>query len=400
MNFLIKNLYDIALKPRRTILGLMSGTSLDGLDLALCHIKGHGKQTRVDLLSFVTLPYPAEYQKKIRKVFAQRAIDQADLSGLNVVTALLHADLVNQALREWNISADDVDLVASHGQTVFHAPADSSTADYPNNTFQIGDGDHIAVKTGITTIADFRQKHVAAGGQGAPLVLYGDFLMFSDPTMDRILLNMGGIANLTYLPSDQNKEDGKIAMATDVGPANTLMNQYMLKHFQVPMDLDANIARQGTVQQALLDALFQHAFFEENFPKTTGPELFNLPYLKDAQARSGLTDLNHTDIMATLCAFSAQSIIRAIKKIQGDGQSQARIYASGGGLHNPLLLSMLKHSLPGQVHPFDTLGLPSDAKEAVLFAVLANETVAGTRASFDELQGVPKLAMGKICFPY
>lgn len=176
---MIEKLYKIAKKDSRFIIGLMSGTSLDGLDIALCKISNSGKSTVVSLENFITMDYDDEFRTHIRGIFAKRSIDQQLLSGLNAYIGHVHAELINQALQKWGISKDAIDCIASHGQTVYHAPQ-SLTKDtaMPNSTLQIGDGDHIAVKTGIITISDFRQKHIAAGGEGAPLAAYGDYLLF------------------------------------------------------------------------------------------------------------------------------------------------------------------------------------------------------------------------------
>lgn len=388
------------------IIGLMSGTSLDGLDIALCKISGSGKETDLKVLRFQTMPYEQEFRELIQRVFAKTQVQQADLCGLNALIATKHAELVNIALANWGVQAGNVDMIASHGQTVFHAPVSETTENvpYPNSTLQIGDGDHIAVRTGIITVSDFRQKHVAAGGEGAPLALYGDYLLFSDQNEDRILLNMGGIANFTYLPSRKSMQAGMQAFATDTGPANTLMNQFVHLHFGLEMDRDARLASQGQVNEALLDVLLEHPFFHLPFPKTTGPELFNLMYLQQAQQQSGTEGMDPHDVLATLCAFSGASIVDAIRQLtnQFGGRQKVGIYASGGGLSNPLLMGQIKGRLGESdltIQSFDVLGIAPDAKEAVLFAVLANETLAGNPENVKAVQGAPAICMGKICLP-
>src|SRR5690606_37492848 len=218
----------------------------------------------------------------------------------------------NQALKSWRISAAEIDCIASHGQTVYHAPQ-SLTKDlgWPNSTLQIGDGDHIAVHTGIITLSDFRQKHIAAGGEGAPLAAYGDYLLFSHPTENRFLLNIGGISNFTFIPNQYSELK---AYATDLGPGNTLMNQFMKAHFGVEMDKDATTAKKGSVHNGLLEQLLSEEFLSLDFPKTTGPELFNLSYLRKAQQKSGTLELSAQNVMATLNRFSAQAVVNAIQK--------------------------------------------------------------------------------------
>lgn len=397
MNKLIERLYTIAKKENRLIIGLMSGTSLDGLDIALCRIKGCGRQTTLKLLHFETLDYTDSFRMAIRKVFAVRTIDQQQLCGLNALIGITHARLIKEALDRWGVEKQEVDLVASHGQTVYHAPQ-SLTKDtkLPNSTLQIGDGDHIAVHTGIITVSDFRQKHIAAGGEGAPLAAYGDFLLYSRQEETRVLLNIGGIANFTFLPSG---ESGQPCFATDVGPGNTMMNQYMQVHFGHEMDRNGKVATSGTCNPELLAALLDHAFFSQPFPKTTGPELFNLDYLHLAQQRSNTANLPKNDVMATLASFSAGAISQAIKTVCR-GYEKSWVYTSGGGLHNPLLMEKIKAGIPGiSVLSFESLGLLPDAKEAALFALLANETVAGGASHVDGIRDSPAVCMGKISLP-
>ncbi|WP_223584029.1 anhydro-N-acetylmuramic acid kinase [Sphingobacterium sp. GVS05A] len=397
MNPQIEKLYQIALKKERFIIGLMSGTSLDGLDIALCRIENAGKTTKISLEKFITMDYEDIFRTKVREIFAKRTIDQQLFSGLNAYVGITHANLINQALESWNISATEIDCIASHGQTVYHAPQ-SLTKDlaWPNSTLQIGDGDHIAIHTGIITLSDFRQKHIAAGGEGAPLAAYGDYLLFSHPTENRFLLNIGGISNFTFIPSHQSNLE---AYATDLGPGNTMMNQYMKAHFDQEMDRDAMIAKKGTVNGPLLEQLLAEEFLTLEFPKTTGPELFNLDYLKEAQKRSETLDLSAEDIMATLNRFSAQAMINGIRR-QALGLANFSVYISGGGLHNPLLFGYIKANLPDiKVESFATLGVDPDAKEAVLFALLANETLTGNKSNVEHIKDSPAVCMGKISLP-
>lgn len=398
MNPAIKKLHSIASKPDRLIIGLMSGTSMDGLDIALCSCYGSGSTTQIKVLKFVTLPYNDGFRKEIKSVFARRDADLQQVCILNEVIGLQHAEMILETLRNWGISAADVDLIASHGQTILHAPRIlHGMENYPNATLQIGDGDHIAVKTGIITLCDFRQKHVAAGGEGAPLAVYGDFLMFSEPGENRVMLNIGGIANFTYLPGNINAAR---VFSTDVGPGNTIMDQYVQVHYPgLYYDKDAKLASAGKVNSELLDALSSHEFFKSAFPKTTGPELFNLGYLKAAQASSGTSFLSHEDVLATLCKFTADEIINAVQKCFSK-EDKVVVYMSGGGMHNPLLARYLIAGLPdARFETTSVLGIDPDAKEAVLFAVLANESIAGGAIDFGDREGVPSVCMGKICLP-
>ena len=290
----------------------MSGTSLDGLDVALCHIQGHGVDTTLVVEQFATVPYTEAFRQEIRAIFAKKEINFQQLCLLNPYIGIQHGRMVLDCLQKWKISPSQIDLIASHGQTVFHAPQKQHGLNqYPNATLQIGDGDHVAVTTGIITVSDFRQKHVAAGGEGAPLAVYGDYLLFSQKDENRILLNMGGIANFTYLPGSQKASE---IFTTDTGPGNTLLDAFTSLYFNRPYDENGTFAAQGTYHQGLLDALKNHTFFEAEFPKTTGPEVFNVEYVRRAQQQSSTEMIDPRDLLATLTRFSADTIGYAIKK--------------------------------------------------------------------------------------
>ena len=251
--------------------------------------------------------------------------------------------------------------------------------------------------TNIITLSDFRQKHCAAGGEGAPLAVYGDYLIFSKKGEDRILLNLGGIANFTYLAGDL---DANEVFATDTGTGNTLIDRFMQKLYNKSYDEDAQIAQSGSVSQTLLEQLKKDDFFRKPFPKTTGPELFDLEYVMNAQYQSDTTNIPPNDLIATLTRFSAETISEAILEFIDCNTTLNQIYASGGGMHNPLLIRYLKELLPNFTFSrTDDLGISGDAKEAVLFATLANEALAGGRTNFGSRRGVPSVSMGKISFP-
>lgn len=401
MNANIELLYKIAQKPSRIIIGLMSGTSMDGLDVALCKISGSGENTEVELLYFDTLGFSNEIKIEIKKVFAKQNIDFQTLVLLNEWIGILHANMVLECLKKWGIETNQIDLIASHGQTVFHAPKILHQLEkFPNGTLQIGDGDHIAVKTGIITLSDFRQKHLAAGGEGAPLAVYGDYLIFGKKGENRIMLNIGGISNFTYLPENLNPEE---VFVTDTGAGNTLIDAFTKLHFpNKSYDKDAEIAKQGTINQSLLKALKSNKFFQDSYPKTTGPELFNIEYVRKAQKESNTEIISVPDLLATITRFTAETITEAIhyaiKNTNYDIENFT-VYLSGGGMHNPLLIGWLKELLPCNFTNTDAIGISGDAKEAVLFAILANETVAGGMTDFGIRQGVPSVSLGKISFP-
>ncbi|MFB9841988.1 anhydro-N-acetylmuramic acid kinase [Mucilaginibacter ginsenosidivorans] len=392
MNQNLQSLFRIAHKPEKIGIGLMSGTSLDGLDIALCRFKGNGLNTAFELLQFITLPYEEHFKQEVHEVFSRRLADLEKVTLLNAFIGNFHGELILQALAKWDVKPADVDFIASHGQTIYHAPKSlHKQAEYPNATLQIGDGDHLAVKTGILTISDFRQKHIAGGGEGAPLALYGDVLLGSKPGEDRILLNIGGIANLTYLPADG---DLNKVICTDIGPGNTLIDAACREYFDRPYDKDSLIALSGNVNQDLLKALLSHPFFKEKAPKTTGPELFSLAYVEDAKQLAGLKDISAEDLVSTLSEFTAKSIADFIK---ANLPANSKIFTSGGGAKNQFVINCLKHLLHAEsIFNTEALDIDPDAKEAILFALLGNEALSGEPM---KIGTNPAVLMGKFSFP-
>ena len=393
----IQKLYEIAQKPSRKILGLMSGTSMDGLDIALCEMKGSGKNTHFSLLKFTTVPYTESMKQEILSVFSKQSVSLEKLTLLNPWIALENAKMINDTLASWKIPASSIDLIASHGQTVYHAPKSLHPLDaFGPATLQIGDGDHLAVHTGIITISDFRQKHIAAGGEGAPLAVYGDYLIATHPKENRLLLNIGGIANFTYLPA--NGEFNQV-FSTDTGPGNTLMDTFMRLRFNKAYDKDGEMAKKGVVNNDLLKAMKENSFFALDFPKTIGPELFNLSFIEEAQLASSNTTISPEDIMATLNRLTAETIVDAINRMV-PSTDEYTIYASGGGIHNLHVIEHLKSLLPkASIQSSDAIGIQPDAKEAILFALLANETVAGTPMLAGGNATKIPVSMGKISLP-
>lgn len=388
MNPNIKALYQIAGSHERTIIGLMSGTSLDGLDIAVCKISGSGSHTKLSVTHYTTIPYTGDFKTAIRKIFSIKAADLEAVTLLHAHVARVHATMVLSALESWSLPTTSIDVIASHGQTIYHAPKFlHPTSEYGNATLQIGDGDILSAATGIIALSDFRQKHIAAGGEGAPLALFGDTILFSSATENRILLNMGGIANFTYLPAGQTTN----IISTDVGPANTLIDGYVTANYPgLSYDENGEIANTGIINEAFINEVVAHPFFSAGFPKTIGPELFNLDFIADALKNAGIVSMAHQDMVASLSYITARVIADGIIKVVGDATKNMVIYASGGGIHNAYIMQQLQNMCPGaSFKNLETLGVHPDAKEAVLFAVLANEALAGS----------PTLSMGKISFP-
>jgi len=396
MNPQIEKLYQVAKKESTVILGLMSGTSLDGLDLALCEFSGFGINTQYKIVQHTTVDYPSSIKLSIREIFAKETIHFPSLSTLNAQIGILHSKIILETLQLWNIDPNEVDAIASHGQTVMHRPMRDGSL--PHSTLQIGDGDHIAHLTGIMCISDFRQKHIAAGGEGAPLAVFGDYFLFSKKDQDRILLNIGGIGNFTYLPG--NLDPNQI-LVTDTGPGNTLIDAAVRKFFPgFYFDKDARLAKQGVLHKNLLKDLKSLSFFNESFPKSTGPEYFNLETVETMinQKKYSLTPV---DLIRTLTEFSAESIVTAIESyLPIEFSKDIELIVSGGGCKNPYLMQRLADLLnPMQVMESDAIGIPSSAKEALLFAILANETLRDQNVSKDRRLGEsPWLTLGKISF--
>jgi anhydro-N-acetylmuramic acid kinase len=388
MNRNIQKLIEISKKDEKLILGLMSGTSLDGLD------------TKIELVKFMTYPYSESLQRKIKEVFAKDAVKLQQVCLLHSRIANVHARMILSTLVEWGVAPKDIDLLASHGQTIYHAPKRLHLKPhFTNSTLQIGDADHLSYKTGIITISDFRQKHIAAGGEGAPLAVYGDYLLFVSEVENRILLNIGGIANFTYLPAGNKNFE---VFSTDTGAGNTLIDiiirQFMpLKSF----DEGGKIAAENKVNQNLLETLKNHPFFLQSVPKTTGQELFNLNFVQSAQVSSDTLDISVGELVATLTRFTAETIADTIINTIPVGL-QANIYVSGGGANNLTLMNWLKDLLPHYpIERFEKLGFSSESKEAVLLALLANETISNEPLQLGrgEME-LPAVCFGKISFPY
>jgi len=404
MNPSIQKLINIAQKKERLIIGLMSGTSLDGLDIALCRLSGNGPDTSVVLERFITKPYTPEYAEALKVISSVSHVPLSEVCYQHTKIADLHANWILEALKEWGIPASEVDCIASHGQSIYHLPArDQKKRSHPlNSTFQIGDGDHIAVKTGILTISDFRQKHTAVGGEGAPMAGLVDEILFRHQTESRVLLNIGGIGNFTYLSSREEAE--KNMFTTDTGPGNTLIDKLTQHYFNQPFDTDAKLAKSGSIEKELLEVMLSDVWFDQNRTKTTGPEYFSLDWIKKSAQKIGM-DTNAVPpqhLIRTVTELSAISITDSIKQ-RISANKEVVIYVSGGGVHNPLLMRRIRELLPTyQIHNFQTLGMDPDAKEALLFAVLANEMLTGEGFLMSDLTNdnhSDRVNFGKISFP-
>ena len=365
MNKRFKQIYELSGKPIRRVIGLMSGTSLDGLDIAYCHCSEQGLEVK----EYLTVPYDEKIRSLLVSVQSKEQVPLGSLCILNTKLAHSYAAFIRMALQKWNLGHEDVDFIGSHGQTVFHFPTKERTA-----TLQIVDGDQLAVASGLPVVSDFRQKHTAVGGEGAPLVSLMDEALFRDTKITRMLLNLGGIANLSWLPSINS---GFKVVSSDTGPANTLINEAMTLYFGKEYDKDGEVARQGQVDNEFVKALLCDDFFKKKFPKSTGQEMFNLGYIHHQMQSLGV-NLQPKDLVATLTQFTVESVALAMKKISNNVSFE--LYVSGGGLYNTMIMEGIRAYFPNSPQRnFDELGIPSDAKEAALIAFLADGMIVGKK---------------------
>jgi len=383
---LLGDLWD---KETRLIIGLMSGTSGDGIDAVAARISGCGSGTRFEVIAHMAHPFSAALQADLFELFHPGALVE-DLCRLNAALgeALAEAALAVAAAAEWD--PVDVDLIASHGQTVRHLPTGE-----PASTLQIGEPAIIAERTGITTVADFRPADMACGGEGAPLVPLVDLLLFADETQGRVMLNIGGIANLTALPPGASEAE---VLAFDLGPGNALIDGAVL-HLTggaERFDRDGERAARGVADEELIDRLMSHDFFARRPPKSTGREEFGTEFLAALMAH---TELSPDDLVATLTAFTARAICDGVRRFVHTNGTMREVWVSGGGARNGHLTGLLQEGLPDlRVQPIDVLGVTAEAKEALCFAVLANETVMGRPGNLPGATGARRPAiLGKIC---
>ncbi len=383
-------------QPARTVAGLMSGTSLDGVDAAVVRLEGSGRGLRVETLAFVSVPYDDALRGAIRACCEAAMSDVRLVSQLNVALAHRFADAVEAALAEARLGAADLDLVGSHGQTVQHVPDAERVAGVPTrSTLQIGCAAVLAARLGVPVVADFRAADVALGGQGAPLAPYLDDALFASARETRGLLNLGGIANLTVLPQGGGPAD---AFALDTGPANLVLDALAQRLFGERFDRDGARAAQGTPDEALLARLLAEAFFLLPPPKSTGRELFGAAYVERLMAE-GLSDPH--SLLATAAALTARSVHDAYRRFAEPQGRLDRLVASGGGVHNGEVMRQLAALFaPVPVETTAAYGLDPDAKEAVLFAVLAHEWMNGVPTGLPAVTGASRPALlGKLALP-
>ncbi len=389
-------LYELFSKKEKYVIGLMSGTSVDGIDAVLVKIENNGKDTKVSEIGFETYPYSKEVRERIFKLFDNDTSTVSDVCYMNFLLGELFARASIDIANKCNISMDEIDLIGSHGQTIYHIPEAIDCYGYSiKSTLQIGDGCVIANRTGVTTVSDFRVADMADGGQGAPLVPYTEFLLFNNSEKNIGLLNLGGIGNITILEKNSNKEN---ILAFDTGAGNMVID-YVISHLTNGLkkyDDDGKMASQGSVCEEILDELLKDPYFSKPLPKTTGREYFgkdfSLKFIEKCKQK-GLTD---EDIVATATAFTSKSVAKAVETYVN--VSLDEIIVSGGGSCNSTLLSMLQGYLKDiKILTQEDLGYNSNSKEAVAFAVLANETISENESNLKSVTGANKYKiLGKI----
>ena len=386
-------------KPYRIVAGLMSGTSADGIDTAIVRIRGHHTDTEVELLAYESFDYSQEDKAKLLKLVDYHTCGVPFVSYMNFHLGTLYANAVIELAKKSRIKLTDIDLVASHGQTVYHQPLAVEDLPLPN-TLQIGDPSVIAQATGILTIGDFRVADVAAGGYGAPLVPYTEYLLYRQKEESIALQNIGGISNVTMIPKNCAIED---VFAFDNGPGNMVMDSIMhtLTKGAQSYDKGGAYGARGTVCEPLLDNLCEDQYFLTPPPKTTGREYFGKPYADNLIAMGKGLGLSDYDIVATATALTARSIYESYRRYVYGRSSVDKVVIGGGGSYNPTLMAMLKaYFAPVAVVTQEDLGYNSDAKEAIAFAILGNEVVCGHTNNLPSATNAEKdVIMGKICLP-
>lgn len=362
-------------------LGLMSGTSMDGVDCAIVEVRPGRFTLRLTLLAHRTRPYPPALREQLLSLLRTGTVEA--VCRLHVAVGEVFARVANRTIRQAGLSAGDIAVIGSHGQTVWHSPGKVSMpgAGWVRASLQIGDPSVIAERTGITTVADFRARDLAAGGEGAPLTPYVHYHVFQSRSTSRLIVNLGGIANVTWLPRGGGLQD---VVAFDVGPCNLLLDGLLAQatHGQQSIDRNGAMAARGRKRDALVNELLRHPFFARRPPKSTGREAFGERYVRRVRRVATRHGLSLEDTLASACA----SIARTIR--ESGPWAVDEVIVGGGGVRNRGLLGALKREFgPGRVTSMDRAGVNGKALEAMAFAVLAHETVRGVPANLPWVTG-------------
>ena len=376
-------------------IGLMSGTSADGIDAALVRF-GDEDGSDFEVIAFKTTEFSPELKKEILEVSDARSGTVDRVCRLDAVLGEWFARAAIAIVESAGVSREDVHAIGSHGQTIHHLP--DETTDFgvlSRSTLQIGNASVIAERTGIQTVSDFRSRDLAAGGQGAPLVPLVDFLLFRSESLTRVLVNIGGIANVTLLPAGCETED---VVAFDTGPGNVIIDGLVVRMTDGGKGFDAggNIAESGEVRNELLWKWMDHPYFKRAPPKSTGREMFGGDFIDRLVKEAGRVET--TDLIATATAFTAESIIQGLRSFASDYDGIKEVFVSGGGCANHTLMREIRDRAPGiHVGVTDDLGLSAEAKEAVAFALFAHRTVKGLPGNLPGVTGASRaVVLGQI----
>lgn len=377
------------------VAGIMSGTSLDGIDTALVEIAGSGSSAKVKLIAFTSLPFPRKVRQQLLRNSDPVTSRVDEITRLNMLLPVLYADAIRLLARKARIRVHDIALIGSHGQTIHHLPDPEVIGEKSiRSTLQIGDVSALATLTGIPTVGNFRTADMALRGEGAPLVPYFDWVAFRSRSKNRVLLNIGGIANVTILPGGSSLDD---VVAFDTGPGNMVIDALMDEFFGRRFDRDGRIAAKGMIINELLAWMMRHPYFKRTPPKSTGREEFGAAFVAQVLRRSEHYD--REDVIATASWLTATSVHDAVKRFSK--RSSDEMIVSGGGARNRYLMEGLQRLFRGvPILRSDDLGIPSAAKEAMCFALLAHETMLGNPTNLPRVTGARKTAvLGTIALP-
>ena len=370
----------------------MSGTSVDGITVALTDITGTGEGVKIDLLGYWTYPYNVEVRKRVFDLFNPGAGTVQDVCEMNYVVGEAFGEAANHLMDDLGVSRDKVDIIGSHGQTIWHQPDATAVSGYSaKSTLQIGEPAVISEKTGLPVVSDFRKADIAVGGEGAPLTPYLDYVLHRDPVENRVLQNIGGISNLTYLPADALHRD---VIAFDTGPGNMIIDALMKHYTGASYDVDGVFASRGVADTRLLEELLSHQYYPQRSPKTTGREVFGDAYSEKVAARADELNLCPEDVVATVTQLTVDTIINAYKQLPGLIDA---VYVSGGGAKNPVIVEGLRNGLKAPVYDYSVLGVQGEAKESMLVALLANENVMGTPSNIVSATGAERRVILGYC---
>ena len=374
--------------------GLMSGTSLDGVDTVLCEISGQDESTKVKQLYFKTYDIPESLRTKIRKCCSRELIPVDLICSLNFELGYLFADAVKSLCQDANVKLEDLSFIASHGQTIFHIP--KAYDDYVPSTLQIGEAAIIANECKTKVISNFRVMDMAVGGEGAPLVPYSETLLYSEEDQAVALQNIGGIGNVTVLPK---KGDTKKVIAFDTGPGNMMIDEAVRTFYGKKYDTDGYYARQGNLIPSLAAELKEHPYFNLEIPKTTGREMFGEHFTKSILEKYHSCEPN--DLIHTFTWFTAYSIAYHYKKYLISEYGLKKCIIGGGGAYNSYLLELIRNEIPEvTVMTQEEHGFSSEAKEALAFVILGNQTYHRSPSNVPSATGAKKsVILGQITYP-